>query len=142
MSVLIERSGQSDKIPRDHPQSIQKEGNLSSMDAMYFVAIGSLAALVFAGVMFARVKRESPGTAEMERISGAVSKGATAYLKRQYKGVGIFFAAVFVIFSASHSFQIPPAFVLHFHRDLPEKFRNRKQSHSRPLQAPWAASRH
>lgn len=70
------------------------------MDAMYFVAIGSLAALVFAGVMFARVKRESPGTAEMERISGAVSKGATAYLKRQYKGVGIFFAAVFVILLA------------------------------------------
>lgn len=70
------------------------------MDAMYFVAIGSLAALVFAGVMFARVKRESPGTAEMERISSAVNKGATAYLKRQYKGVGIFFAAVFVILLA------------------------------------------
>lgn len=67
---------------------------------MYFVAIGSLAALVFAGVMFARVKRESPGTAEMERISSAVNKGATAYLKRQYKGVGIFFAAVFVILLA------------------------------------------
>lgn len=30
-------------------------------------------------------------------ISGAVQKGANAYLKRQYKGVGIFFAAVFVI---------------------------------------------
>jgi K(+)-stimulated pyrophosphate-energized sodium pump len=67
------------------------------MDAMYFVALGSVAALVFAGVMFARVKRESPGTEEMARISGAVSKGATAYLKRQYKGVGIFFAAVFVV---------------------------------------------
>lgn len=67
------------------------------MDSMYFVALGSIAALVFAGVMFARVKRESPGTEEMARISGAVSKGATAYLKRQYKGVGIFFAAVFVV---------------------------------------------
>ena len=67
------------------------------MDAMYFVALGSLTALVFAGVMFARVRRESPGTAEMQRISAAVSNGASAYLKRQYKGVGIFFAVVFVV---------------------------------------------
>ena len=50
------------------------------MDSMYFVALGSIAALVFAGVMFARVKRESPGTEVMARISGAVSQGATAYL--------------------------------------------------------------
>ena len=70
------------------------------MDSMYFVALGSIAALVFAGVMFARVKRESPGTEEMARISGAVSKGATAYLKRQYKGVGIFFAVVFIVLLA------------------------------------------
>ena len=67
------------------------------MDAMYLVALGSLAALVFAGVMFARVRRESPGTKEMQRISAAVSNGASAYLKRQYKGVGIFFAVVFVV---------------------------------------------
>ena len=30
-------------------------------------------------------------------LSKVIHKGANAYLKRQYKGVGIFFAAVFVI---------------------------------------------
>ena len=67
------------------------------METMYLVGIGSLAALVFAGIMFARVRREAPGTEAMARISAAVSRGAGAYLKRQYRGVGIFFAVVFVI---------------------------------------------
>lgn len=67
------------------------------MVAMYFVGAGSLMALVFAAFMFVRVRREPGGTPEMLRISGAVQKGANAYLRRQYKGVGIFFAAVFVI---------------------------------------------
>ena len=67
------------------------------MDAMVFVAIGSLIALIFAGAMFARVRKESPGTPEMEHISEAVSRGASAYLRRQYKGVGIFFLVIFLI---------------------------------------------
>ncbi len=53
------------------------------MDIMLFVALGSLAALVFAAVMFLRVKRQPEGTAEMSRISAAVRRGANAYLKRQ-----------------------------------------------------------
>ena len=67
------------------------------MDTMVFVAIGSLIALIFAGAMFARVRKESPGTPEMEHISQAVSRGASAYLRRQYKGVGIFFLIIFLI---------------------------------------------
>ncbi len=67
------------------------------MDTMVFVAIGSLIALIFAGAMFARVRKESPGTPEMEHISEAVSRGASAYLRRQYKGVGIFFLVIFLI---------------------------------------------
>lgn len=67
------------------------------MDSMFLVAMGSIAALVFAAVMFYRVKKSPAGSAEMVRISQAVSKGANAYLKRQYMGVGIFFAVVFVI---------------------------------------------
>ncbi len=52
----------------------------------------------------------------MLRISGAVQKGANAYLRRQYKGVGIFFAAVFVIllvmaFCGFLSFFTPFAFL-------------------------------
>ena len=67
------------------------------MYAMYYVAVGSLAALAFAACMFFRVRKEPGGSKEMLGISSAVQKGANAYLKRQYKGVGIFFAAVCVI---------------------------------------------
>lgn len=67
------------------------------MSAMYFVAAGSVLALLFAAAMFARVKKEPQGSAQMAKISASVSNGATAYLKRQCKGVAIFFAVVFVI---------------------------------------------
>lgn len=86
------------------------------MYAMYFVAVGSLAALFFAACMFIRVKKEPGGSTEMLRISGAVQKGAGAYLRRQYKGVGIFFAAVFAVlvvmaFCGFLSFFTPFAFL-------------------------------
>ena len=86
------------------------------MVAMYFVGAGSLMALVFAAFMFVRVRREPGGNPEMLRISGAVQKGANAYLRRQYKGVGRFFAAVFVIllvmaFCGFLSFFTPFAFL-------------------------------
>lgn len=86
------------------------------MYAMYFVAVGSLAALFFAACMFIRVKKEPGGSADMLRISGAVQKGANAYLRRQYKGVGIFFAVVFAVlvvmaFCGFLSFFTPFAFL-------------------------------
>ena len=37
------------------------------------------------------------GTARMKEIAGAVREGAMAYLQRQYKVSGIFFAIVFVL---------------------------------------------
>lgn len=70
------------------------------MNIMYFVAISSLSALVFAACLFQRVKKQDPGNSEMQRISGAVQKGANAYLRRQYKGVGIFFAVIFLLLLA------------------------------------------
>ena len=67
------------------------------VDTMYLVGIGSVAALVFAVIMFYRVKKQPGGSEAMLRISASVSKGANAYLKRQYIGVGVFFAVVFLI---------------------------------------------
>ena len=86
------------------------------MYEMYLVAAGAVLALVFAGVMFARVKQQPEGTAEMARISAAISSGAGAYLKRQYRGVGVFFAVVFVVllvmaFAGLLSYFTPFAFV-------------------------------
>ena len=67
------------------------------MNVMYVVAIGSIAALIYAACMFVRVKGQPEGSAGMIKISTAVRKGAGAYLRRQYLGVGIFFAVVLII---------------------------------------------
>ncbi|MEG0806329.1 MAG: sodium-translocating pyrophosphatase [Lachnospiraceae bacterium] len=86
------------------------------MNSIILVGLGSLAALVFAAVKFYNVKKQPEGTAEMIRISGAIRNGANAYLKRQYKGVAIFFAVVFLIllgmaFAGFLSFFTPFAFL-------------------------------
>ena len=70
------------------------------MNAMFLVAAGAVIALGFAAAMSRRVKGQPVGTPQMEKISNAVSSGATAYLKRQYKGVAVFFMVVFCILLA------------------------------------------
>lgn len=67
------------------------------MDYVVFAAIGSVLALVFAGIQFYKTSKQPEGTPLMIKISTAIRKGAGAYLKRQYTGVGIFFAVVFLI---------------------------------------------
>ena len=86
------------------------------METIYLVAAGAVLALVFSFIMYRRVKKEPEGNKEMAEISASVQKGANAYLKRQYKGVILFFAAVFVIllvmaFMDYLSFFTPFAFV-------------------------------
>lgn len=61
------------------------------------VFICSVIALIFACVNFFAVKKKPEGTETMAQISAKIRKGAMAYLKRQYKTVGIFFAVMFVI---------------------------------------------
>ena len=61
------------------------------------VLVCAIIALVFAAVNFYSVKRKPEGTEKMAEISAKIRKGAMAYLKRQYKTVGIFFAVMFVI---------------------------------------------
>ncbi len=65
--------------------------------APFAVLACALAALVFSCVQFYSVKRKPEGTAKMADISAKIRRGAMAYLKRQYKTVGIFFAVMFVI---------------------------------------------
>ena len=59
--------------------------------------IGSVLALLFAAYLARRVLKAPEGTDVMKKISLAVRRGANAYLKRQYTGVLLFFAAMFVI---------------------------------------------
>lgn len=67
------------------------------MDLMLFVALASIVSLCFASFLYARVKKHSEGTEKMAKIAESIRKGAGAYLKRQYMGVGIFFSVVFVV---------------------------------------------
>ena len=68
--------------------------------AFVMTGIGSVAALVFSFLKFGRVKRADPGTSAMQHISESISKGANAYLARQYRGVIIFFAIIFALMVA------------------------------------------
>lgn len=61
------------------------------------VLICAVLALVFAGYKFYSVKKKPEGTPKMADIAAKICKGAMAYLKRQYRTVGIFFAVMFVI---------------------------------------------
>lgn len=63
------------------------------------VPIASIIALAFAGFFFKQMMKNSEGTDRMITIAEHVRKGAMAYLKQQYKVVGIFFAIMTVLFS-------------------------------------------
>ena len=69
------------------------------MPMIWWIApIGSLVALVFAVIFYRSVVSKDEGTPEMIEIAQAVREGAMAYLKRQYRVVGIIFAVLFVVF--------------------------------------------
>ncbi len=63
----------------------------------YLVPVGAAAALLFAWIQSRKVLKSSEGDAGIVEIAAAIRKGANAYLRRQYRGVGIFFAGMFVI---------------------------------------------
>jgi K(+)-stimulated pyrophosphate-energized sodium pump len=65
---------------------------------MWVTWIGSVAALLFALILALGVLKREAGTPKMQEISRAVQVGALAYLKQQYKVVGLIFVGLFVLF--------------------------------------------
>lgn len=57
----------------------------------WIVPICSVIALLFAWFFFKGMMKESEGNETMKRIAGHVRKGAMAYLRQQYKIVGLVF---------------------------------------------------
>ena len=68
-------------------------------------------ALCFAILTALRIMKFSEGTEHMKKISGAIRKGADAFLKRQYRIVIIFFGAMFLILGAMAIFGLLSPFV-------------------------------
>ena len=71
-----------------------------SIPIMWYIApVSAVVALFFAWYFFNNVKKQNPGTERMQEIAGYVREGAFAYLKQQYKAVGIFFIIAFIVFN-------------------------------------------
>ncbi len=67
------------------------------MDLVLLVPICSIIALLFAVYFSRQVLKMSEGTEKIKEIASSIRVGAKAYLMRQYKGVAIFFAGMFVV---------------------------------------------
>ena len=75
--------------------------------AFWLVPVASVVALAMAWIFFRSMMSADEGTPRMREIAGHVRHGAMAYLRQQYKVVGIVFAVLAVIFAFM-------AYVLHW----------------------------
>jgi len=64
---------------------------------MLIVPIIALLSLVFAFFLIQTIKRAPSGSGKMIEISQAIREGATAFLKRQYKTVGLIAVIIFLV---------------------------------------------
>ena len=64
------------------------------MDIVIFAVLGAVIALVFAAVKTRRIMKSEDGNDRIKKIASAIKRGANAYLKRQYRTVGIFFIVI------------------------------------------------
>ena len=77
-----------------------------SNSIVYIVLVASILALTFAFIFFKQMMKEEEGTDLMKKIAQHVRKGAMAYLKQQYKVVGIVFIVLAVIFAIMAYFKL------------------------------------
>ena len=67
------------------------------MSLMIFAPIGATLALLFAAYYTYTIFKTDEGTDKMKYIAQSIRKGANAFLKRQYKGVAVFFIIMFFV---------------------------------------------
>jgi K(+)-stimulated pyrophosphate-energized sodium pump len=73
--------------------------------------VGSIMALGFAFYLAISILKKDAGNEKMKEIASAVRIGARAYLKRQYLGVSIFFAILFIVLLTLTFYKYLPIFV-------------------------------
>jgi K(+)-stimulated pyrophosphate-energized sodium pump len=81
------------------PLSVADAPEIAGADYFVVIVIAAIAlgALVFAYYLATQVLRADPGTPRMQEIARAVQEGASAYLSRQFKTLGVFVLIVFVL---------------------------------------------
>lgn len=62
---------------------------LDTSNMLFMIPIAAVVALIFSVYFFRDVWARDKGTPEMQKISDAIETGAMAYLRRQYKTIGI-----------------------------------------------------
>ena len=70
---------------------------ITTENLLFMIPVAVAVALVFALYFLFDLKKRDRGTPEMQKISDAIETGAMAYLKRQYKTIGIISIIVAVI---------------------------------------------
>jgi len=73
------------------------------MDLLFIVPICALIGLLYAGVCYSRMNKESPGDAVMQKIAAAIHLGAMTYLKRQYTAIAVFVVVLAIILAIAIS---------------------------------------
>ena len=66
-------------------------------NAFWIGIVGAVIALVFAFIQSRKVMKFDEGNDKMKKIAASIREGASAYLKRQFKTVSIFFIVVTII---------------------------------------------
>lgn len=64
---------------------------------LWLSPVAGILALLFAWYLAANVARQDAGTLKMKEIADAIQEGAMAFLRREYRTLAIFVAALFVI---------------------------------------------
>jgi len=68
------------------------------MDNLILVApVCALLALIFAGILFVRIKKEGTGTELMQKIAASIHTGAMVYLNRQYRAIAVFVIVMAIV---------------------------------------------
>ncbi|MGC8680115.1 MAG: sodium-translocating pyrophosphatase [Candidatus Micrarchaeia archaeon] len=78
------------------------------MDLIIVPIIGALLALLYALVSAMYVMKQQEGNKDMVKVAKAIKKGATAFMKRQYKTVFIFWLILTIIFSIAAFYNLLP----------------------------------
>ena len=77
----------------------------------WIIPISAVLALVFAYIFFKTMMKNSEGNDRMKEIAKYVKEGAMAYLRRQYKVVGIVFIVLVVLLGVLAYLKVQNPFV-------------------------------